>query len=255
MTRPYRSGFCGNANHGRCKGVFGAAECACPCHVEPAPAAELVYSDDLVELWHGDALAWLGWAANGDVMLTDPPYGIAYESNRPRVDLARSIEGDEDTAARDEALEVWGDKPAIVFGSWKAPRPAATRALLVWDTKGANGMGAMDLPWKPAHQEMYVLGTGFTGHRGSDVYTVAPVQSLGYNGREHPNQKPLPLLAQLIDKCPPGTIVDPFAGSGSTLVAAKAAGRKAIGVEIDRAYCDIAIRRLGQEAMDFNAAS
>lgn len=122
-------------------------------------------------------------------MLTDPPFGIDYESGHFGV-LPRRITGDTDTALRDFVLEHCWRGPALVFGSWRAPRPAATRMVLIWDTKGANGMGALDLPWKPAHQEIYVLGTGFFGERTSDVLRFAPVQSMASNGRTHPHEKP-----------------------------------------------------------------
>lgn len=206
------------------------------------------YSDDLVTLYHGDvreAGEWLG----ADVLVTDPPYGIDYRSGSSRVDLPRSIAGDWDTRLRDFALEVWGDGPALVFGTWRARRPHGVRMLLVWDTKGALGMGDLSLPWKPSHQEIYVLGSGFSGPRTTDVLVCAPVDSLSTRGpasRVHPHQKPTALLAQLIQKCPPGVVADPFAGSGSTLVAAKQLGRRAIGVEVDEAYCEIAAKRLAQ---------
>ena len=212
------------------------------------------YSDEHVTLYHGDCREVDAWLA-ADVLVTDPPYGIEYHTNRPRVTLARSIDGDIDTVNRDDALGRWGCRPALTFGTWRAPRPTATRMVLVWDTKGALGMGAMDLPWKPAHQEIYVLGSGFRGRRTSDVLTFAPVQSLGRNGREHPHQKPTYLMVELIAKCPDGTIADPFAGSGSTLVAAKRLGRRAVGVEIDERYCEIAARRLAQGVLDFGDAS
>lgn len=209
------------------------------------------YSDDAVTLYHGDCREVTEWLA-ADVLVTDPPYGIDYRSNSRRHSLARSIAGDKDTAVRDAILVGWSDRAALVFGTWKIARPIGTRALLVWDTKGALGMGDLEIPWKPAHQEIYVLGKGFTGRRDSDVLTVAPVQSLGYNGRQHPHEKPVDLMLRLIDKCPPGVVADPFAGSGSTLVAAKQLGRKAIGVEIEERYCEIAARRLAQDVLTFD---
>lgn len=218
------------------------------------------YADDHVTLYHGDCLDLTldAWWTEADVLVTDPPYGIDYRSGSRRVTLARSIAGDADTSVRDQALGLWGQtpfRPALVFGTWRRPRPEHARMVLVWDTKGALGMGDLSLPWKPSHQEVYVIGTGFTGRRDSDVITCAPVQSLGYNGREHPHEKPVDLLVRLIDKCPPGTIADPFAGSGSTLVAAKRMGRKAIGVELEERYCEIIAKRLAQDALDFGDAS
>lgn len=188
-----------------------------------------------------------------DVMVTDPPYGIAYNSGSRRSTLAASIEGDEDTSARDGALFLWGDRPALVFGTWRIPRPAATRARLVWDAKGALGMGDLSIPWKPSDQEIYVLGHGFHGPRTTNVLRVAPVQSTAKNGRQHPHEKPVPLMRMLIDKCPPGVILDPFMGSGSTLRAALEAGREAVGIEIDERYCEAAVKRLAQTTLDIAA--
>jgi site-specific DNA-methyltransferase (adenine-specific) len=215
----------------------------------------IYYQDDQVTLYHGDCLTehreWL----DADVLVTDPPYGIAYASGARREKLARSILGDKDTRARDAVLDTWGDRPSVIFGTWRIPRPERTRALLIWDTKGALGMGALDLPWKPAHQEVYIAGHGFEGRRTSDVLSIAPVQSTARNGRNHPHEKPLPLMHALLMKCPPGTIADPFAGSGSTLVAARNLGRKAIGIELEERYCEIIAARLSQGVLDLEVTA
>lgn len=210
------------------------------------------YEADDVTLYHGSAVAlsydeippWL----DADVLLTDPPYGIAYRSNSPRVSLPRSIAGDDNTDVRDDALAMWtdrpGNRPALVFGTWRRPRPVGTHTRLIWDTGGALGMGDLSVPWKPSDQEVYVIGKGFSGRRTNNVLSFPPVQSMAKNGRLHPHEKPIPLLRELIRKCPPGVIADPFAGSGSTLVAARLEGRRAIGVEIDEAYCELIAQRL-----------
>lgn len=219
-----------------------------------APNRAPYYQDEQVTLWHGDCLEINAWL-QADVLVTDPPFGINYQSGARRETLANSIEGDRDTAVRDAALDAWGDRPALVFGSWRAPRPEATRALLVWDTKGANGMGDLSIPWKPSHQEIYVLGRGFHGRRDSDVICCAPVQSAACRGRVHPHEKPVALMERLLIKCPPGVVADPFAGSGPTLIAARNQARRAIGVESDERYCEIVAERLIQGALDFEAGA
>lgn len=220
---------------------------------------EPYYSDELVTLFHGDALTINAWL-QADVLVTDPPYGIDYCSGASRLEgVARSILGDKDHGTRDAALNQWGasnaDRPALVFGTWRVVRPSRTHTRLIWDTKGALGMGDLSVPWKPSDQEIYVIGRGFSGPRTTNVLSYPPVQAMSSNGRQHPHQKPTQLLEALLVKCPPGTVADPFAGSGSTLVAAKRLGRKAIGVELDERYCEIAAKRLAQGVLDFGAAS
>jgi len=204
------------------------------------------YEADGITIYHGDAREIDAWL-DADTLVFDPPYGIDYQSGMESPGgLARSIVGDKDTATRDEILQKWGDRPALAFGTWRIPRPEATRSLLIWDTKGALGMGDLSLPWKPSHQEIYVLGHGFEGRRTTDVLSFAPVQSTAKNGRLHPHQKPVPLMSELIAKCPPGKIADPCMGVGTTLVAAKLNGRPAVGIEIEERYCEIAANRLRQ---------
>lgn len=215
------------------------------------------YQDDAVTLWHGDCLEIDAWLA-ADVLVTDPPYGVAYESNRNRdrrnVKVGRPVAGDSTTGARDAALTAWGaDRPALVFGKWTQPRPAATRARLVWD-KRVQGTGDLSIPWGPSDEEVYVLGAGFTGKRGGSVLSVQMLMSNDADRPDHPTPKPVPLMELLITKTV-GTVADPFAGSGSTLVAARNLGRKAVGVELEERYCEVIAKRLAQDVLDFGGGA
>lgn len=187
--------------------------------------------------------------ADAESVLMDPPYGIAYQSGWATDDLwkaGRSITGDADTNIRDEVVALFGNIPVLAFGSDRAPKPPGTRMTLIWDKGGALGMGAMDLPWKPSSERIYVMGKGFVGTRDChDVLYHPPVQSMAKNGRHHPNEKPVGLLQMLLRKIP-GTVCDPFMGSGSTGVACAKSGRKFIGAEIESKYFDIACERISK---------
>ncbi len=218
---------------------------------EPLPAP--YYQDDHVTIYHGDCLDLLDGLTAG-VLVTDPPYGMKYETNRrgPRyetvatADRPRGIVGDEDTTLRDSVLVLWGTRPALVFGTWKRPRPSTTCHVLTWIKGDHLGMGDLSVPWRPNTEEVYVIGRGFTGHRGTSALNYPGPVSWASRGRCHPHEKPVELLRDLIGKCPPGVILDPFMGSGTTLRAAKDLGRRAIGIEIDERYCEIAANRLRQ---------
>jgi DNA modification methylase len=210
------------------------------------------YEHNGITIYHGDSREIVP-LLNADLVVCDPPYGISYDTGY-RVSGVTPWSGqiycDEDTSVRDFVLQMLPQIPMLVFGSRKCNPPKGTRMVLVWDKGSALGMGALDLPWKPSSEEIYVIGKGFSGSRDeSNVLYCPPVQSMAKNGRVHPNEKPLKLLSRLLSKCPAGTVLDPFMGSGTTLRAAKDLGRRAIGIELEEKYCEIAAQRLSQEVL------
>jgi len=198
-----------------------------------------------ITIYHGDCREVLP-PLDAAVMVTDPPYGIAHESGWEGPFQGTQIANDGSTDLRDLVLTQWAPRPAIVFGTWRIARPAGTRAVLIWDKGPASGMGDLSFPWKGSFEDIYVIGKGFAGRRDEGVIKGHHVVTWASKGRVHPNQKPTSLLAVLIEKCPPGVVVDPFMGSGSTLRAAKDLHRQAIGIEIEERYCEIAAKRLAQ---------
>lgn len=208
------------------------------------------YTDASVTLYHGDCREITEWLA-ADVLVTDPPYGMAFVSSRTT--RRRPVANDHDAAVRDAALHLWGTtRPAAVFGTWRVPRPTNTRQVLVWDkTDGVGpGMGDLNSAFGTSHEEVYLLGKWpkQAERRGSVLRTsMAMGNPNGLVARTgHPTPKPLGLMEALIAACVPGVIADPFAGSGSTLLAARAQGRKAIGVELEERYCEVIAKRLDQ---------
>lgn len=214
------------------------------------------YQDDFVTLYHGDCLTETAWL-DADVLVTDPPYGIAYKSGQmsnATVAVEDIVANDETLDVRNNMLDIWGtDKPAIVFGSWKVDRPKNVRHRLIWYKQNAlPGMRAT--PWFNADEEIYILGSGFVGKPEQNVLITTSRQDGAYGEVAkygHPTPKPVGLMERLINKCPDGVIADPFSGSGATLVAARNLGRKAIGVELEEKYCEIIATRLSQQAFNF----
>jgi hypothetical protein len=191
------------------------------------------YKDGLVTLYHGDCREQTAWL-EVDVLLVDPPYGHA------------GIANDHDTGLRDWILDAWGDRPAIVFGAWSAPFPAHKQVLVWRKPVDAGVLGSvtgyrrdtelifLTGPWpKRTAARSSVLETD----RGRNSYT---------NG--HPHAKPADLLGRLLEWTT-GTIADPTCGTGAALVAAKHSGRRAIGVELEERYCEVAAKRLSQDTL------
>lgn len=214
------------------------------------------YQDDLITLYHGDCLEITNWL-DADVLVTDPPYGIAWEAGalndkrEVRKGSEQSIASDESLEVRDKALDLWGKRLGIVFGTWKMERPKNTTNVLIWH-KANKQPGVLTHPFYSNHEEIYILGTGFTGKPMQSVITTNEHRGMQPRLIGHPTPKPLGLMEQLIDKCPEGVIADPFAGSGATLLAARNLGRQVIGIELEEKYCDLIAKRASQSAFDFS---
>ena len=209
------------------------------------------YEDDSVTLYHGDCREVTEWLA-ADVLVTDPPYGSERTSGYGRSALGkRVIANDRDTTTRDAMLTAWGERPAVVFGHPSlAEPPGLWNYRLVWD-KRFPGLGAG--PWRWQHELIYLRGRWVKAAADFSVLSISRGAQSELRDR-HPHTKPQALMTRLIDGAPEGLLADPFAGSGSTLVAAKQLGRRAIGVELEEKYCEIAARRLAQDTLFGGAA-
>jgi site-specific DNA-methyltransferase (adenine-specific) len=233
-----------------------------------------------ITIYHGDALSCMAEipSASIDIVFTDPPYSSGARNAaalRTRGSMRRDSGrfGNEDWIGSDnltahgftmmvrlfgvEALRVtkrnghlfsfidWRQLPvlqgAIEAAGW------SPRALLVWDKKHF-GMGNGF-----RQQAEFILhaskGTAdnFIRHDIGTVFTAArEPDEIG-----HPTAKPPSVVEQCISAVPGDGVLDPFMGSGTSLLAAKQAGRCAIGIEIEERYCEIAAKRLSQEVFAF----
>ena len=207
-----------------------------------------------------EAIARLMGGATADLLLTDPPYNVAYEGKTADAltiqndsmgdDTFRMFLGDAFRAA-DSAM-----KPGAAFYIWHADsegfnfRAACKdvgwkiRQCLIWN-KNTMVLGRQDYHWK--HEPcLYGWKDGASHHWASDrkQTTVLDFDKPLRNG-EHPTMKPVPLFAyQLQNNTRPGDIVlDPFGGSGTTIVACEQSGRAGYCMELDPRYCDVIIKR------------
>lgn len=222
------------------------------------------YQDDLVTLYHGDCREVAEWLA-ADVLVTDPPYGRAWNQkgglksgNRRALSHAREgIAGDSDTSVRDATLELW-NRRAIVFGDLTLAPPVGTLLTAVYRKPPDAGVRGGVVGLRRDLEAIYLLGDWprNLGSQSSLFTTTARCvgNREGLAARHgHPHAKPLDVLLRLVGLSE-GLVADPFAGSGSTLVACKQLGRRAIGVELEERYCEVAAKRLSQDVLFGGAA-
>jgi site-specific DNA-methyltransferase (adenine-specific) len=200
---------------------------------------------------HGDCLTILPQLAAGSVnfVLTDPPYLANYRSRD-----GRGVPNDDNDAwlapAFAETYRVLArDTFAVSFYGW----PHADKFLAAWRAAGFRIVGHFVFPKRYTsatrhvryqHECAYLLAKGFPKE---PAYPIGDVIDWTYSGNKlHPTQKPLPVLLPLVEtfSAPGGLVLDPFAGSGSALAAAKMLGRAFTGIELDAGYHQIASGRL-----------
>jgi len=194
-------------------------------------------------LYLGDCLEVMPLLGKVDAVVTDPPYGI---------DAAKkgTIGGGQRAPVKDYGKKGWDSAPAsaahisamragsrhqIIFGGNYFEGLSPTSCWLVWDKQNTGNFADCELAWtnlpKPVRR-IYWRWNGMI-RKGNDV-------------REHPTQKPVGVMEWCINHLPESaeSILDPFMGSGTTLVACAKLGRKGIGIELDPDYFEIACKRV-----------
>ena len=190
-------------------------------------------------------------ARSVNFILTDPPYIVRYRSRDGRT----VMNDDNDSWLAPAFAEMYRvlarDSYCVSFYGW----PHADRFLQAFRSAGFNILGHFVFPKRYTsttrylryqHECAYLLGKGFPAKPES---TIGDVLDWTYSGNKlHPTQKPISALLPLVETFSrkEDIVLDPFAGSGSSLVAAKLVGRKYIGIEMNPEYHAIASKRLAE---------
>ena len=218
------------------------------------------YDDGRCVIYHGDAREILP-TLTADVILTDLPYGIGLDYGEEFTDDAASLD-----ALIAEVLPMARTAAPVValtcgIGNvWRYPPPTWILCWYLVNAHGTTGRWGFN-QWQP----LLVYGTDpyltrSMGRRPDVISTSAstnPVIVAAGNRIAHPCPKPLASWRQVLFRVSPAEsdiVVDPLMGAGATLVAAKYSGRRAIGIEINERFCEVAARRLGQELLDLDYA-
>lgn len=211
----------------------------------PAP----YYKQDRIVIYHGDCREILPYLPKVDLVLTDPPYGIGkshFGVNRkndawkspPVLGITENITWDKriDREVFTKLFSISCNQ-IIWGGNYYTDYLYPTNSWVIWNKKVTGNYSPCEMAWTSYNKPMKYYEYLWNGYKKQ-----IPEK------RYHPTQKPLSLMKWVVEEYSHenDTIIDPFMGSGTTLVAAKQLGRKAIGIEIEEKYCEIAVKRLGQ---------
>lgn len=232
------------------------------------------YDDGQIQVFHGDCRDVLSGFPKGTahIVVTDPPYGQSYSAGT-RQGVVRSttrIANDEDPKTIGAILPLIvaalrDRRHLYAFGRWGlAGLPMTSPVELVWD-KGSWTLGDLTIPWAAQHEVITFAvkreraAKGVAVNDGNLAARLRRGSILRYsrpNHAEHPTAKPVGLLRELIEMSSrfDELVLDPFMGCGPTLVAARLEGRRAIGIEIEERYCEVAVKRLQQSVLALETA-
>jgi len=204
------------------------------------------YQDESVIIYNADCRDVLPTLDTVDLVLTDPPYGIEWSGHVRSARVWNSMQNDGGDFNLRPILEM--QCSVIAFGANNYPEQLPHKGRWIcWDKRTIDG-AADAMLGQPFELAWSNQTTGFG--RMIRVLHGGVVNADG-GKRVHPTQKPVAVMRQLVVwySEESQTILDPFMGSGTTLRAAKDLGRKAIGVEIEERYCEIAANRMSQLVM------
>ena len=233
---------------------------------------EPYYERDGITIYHGDCREILPELPAVDITFSSPPYntisatkpsGMMKENNHKQNEGYIGYSDDMPEADyQDWMRDVFGQCRALSIGlvwvnhktRYREKRgihpleifPWPFYSEVVWDRKGSITMNARK--FAPSHEYIYGFGTPHYWDNESNtkmtVWQINPERNIP----GHPCPFPLSIAERcIVASCPVGgTILDPFSGSGTTLVAAKLEGRQAIGIELEERYCETAANRLAQ---------
>lgn len=207
------------------------------------------YQDKWVTIYHGDCREILPQLdVKVDLVLTDPPYGIDYQSAR-RTDAFRKekIQGD-----TEYPMWIFDYKPLSALFVWcrwdnlyQIPKP---KSFIAWD-KQRHSMGDLNHEYGRQWEAcaFYPFENHEFIHRPKDLisWPCIPHPQL-----VHPNEKPVEVMRQVLVNNKGNLILDPFMGVAPVLLAAKSLNRYSIGIEIEEKYCEIAAKRCMQESFE-----
>lgn len=191
-------------------------------------------------LYHGDCLEILPTLPKVDAVITDPPYGMAFQSNRRTVDHA-PIANDGDDRMLQWACQIPVAHSRYVFCRWDNLRVVPMPKSCVTWVKNNWSMG--DLDHEHARQTEVALFWPGDDHGWPEKRPTDVVHAARTGNEFHPTEKPVHLMEQVC-RWTRGLVLDPFMGSGTTGVACAQLGRKFIGIEIERKHFDIACERI-----------